>query len=450
MQTSRALAGVASLLVFLSAASPHGVLAQRGPAEGETPELRALWVDAFHDGFKTPRQVDQLVNDARRANFNTLIVQVRRRADAYFLNRIEPRTEDPDLAPGFDALQYLLDRARAQEPRLEVHAWIGGLSIWSKRDVPPRDPEHVFNRRGPNAEGADFWMLTRDDGETWAGDYLLDPGHPSAVNYLAEVAAHLVRNYDIDGLHLDRIRYPEGDSVGGGVRDRRWGYNPTSVARFNERHGRAGTPDPNDPEWAQWRRDQVTGLVRRIYEETISAKPHVKVSAAVIPWGRGPSSDAEWLRSSAYTYVFQDWRRWLVEGWIDFVVTMNYFREEQPVQREGFDSWGRWQKDLAHGRQVVIGLGAYLNGPSEILDQVQRARAPSASGRRPAGVALYSYAVSNRTLANDDPEDDLGTSSFLSIFATPDPLNGGAPPFASPVPPPDMPWKRAAAGATTP
>ncbi|HET6318722.1 MAG TPA: hypothetical protein VFG86_19890, partial [Chloroflexota bacterium] len=86
------------------------------PATAESfdaPELRAVWVDAFHDGFKTPEQVDDLVAWARSANLNALFVQVRRRGDAYFSKSIEPRAEDPDLAPGFDALQYLIDRAHA-------------------------------------------------------------------------------------------------------------------------------------------------------------------------------------------------------------------------------------------------------------------------------------------------------------------------------------------------
>ena len=60
----------------------------------DPPELRAVWVDAFHDGFKTPAQVDQLVAWARAANLNALFVQVRRRGDAYYAKSLEPRSED--------------------------------------------------------------------------------------------------------------------------------------------------------------------------------------------------------------------------------------------------------------------------------------------------------------------------------------------------------------------
>src|SRR4051812_1401851 len=75
----------------------------------DAPELRAVWVDAFHDGFKSPQQVDDLLAWARAANLNALFVQVRRRGDAYFSKSIEPRSEDSDFAPNFDALQYVIE-----------------------------------------------------------------------------------------------------------------------------------------------------------------------------------------------------------------------------------------------------------------------------------------------------------------------------------------------------
>ena len=104
----------------------------------DPPELRAVWVDAFHDGFKSPEQVDDLVAWAREANSNALFVQVRRRGDAYYLKSFEPRADDPDLAPGFDALQYLIDRAHQGPQRLQVHAWLATLPIWHRARYPPR------------------------------------------------------------------------------------------------------------------------------------------------------------------------------------------------------------------------------------------------------------------------------------------------------------------------
>src|ERR687888_437112 len=137
------------------------------PVALDPPEVRAVWIDAFHDGFKSPEQVDQLVGWAREAHVNALFVQVRRRGDAYYLRSAEPRTEDPDLTPGFDALQYLIDRAHQGPQRLQVHAWLATLPVWNKRATPPLDPRHVFNQHGPESD--DPWLMLRDDGAAWAG-----------------------------------------------------------------------------------------------------------------------------------------------------------------------------------------------------------------------------------------------------------------------------------------
>src|SRR5579859_4337161 len=150
------------------------------PEQLDPPELRAVWVDAFHDGFKTPEQVDDLIAWARSANLNALFVEVRRRGDAYYLKSLEPRAEDPDLAPGFDALQYLIERAHQGPQRLQVHAWLATLPIWYRRDTPPLAPDHAFNLHGLTADPADTWLMYRDDGEAWAGGiYYLDPGNPA-------------------------------------------------------------------------------------------------------------------------------------------------------------------------------------------------------------------------------------------------------------------------------
>ena len=86
------------------------------------PQYRALWVDAFHPGIKSAAQIEKLVADAKRANVNTLIVQVRKRGDAYFNKSIEPRASDIQGPIDFDPLAYLLRLAHSATPRIEVHA----------------------------------------------------------------------------------------------------------------------------------------------------------------------------------------------------------------------------------------------------------------------------------------------------------------------------------------
>jgi len=387
----------------------------------DPPELRAIWVDAFHDGFKTRAQVDDLVAWARSANLNALFVQVRRRGDAYYLKSFEPRAEDPDLAPGFDALQYLIDRAHQGPQRLQVHAWLATLPIWWQRDVPPQAPNHPFNTRGPSASPDDTWLMYRDDGEAWAsGMYYLDPGNPDVARYTTDVYLNVLRNYDVDGIHLDQVRYFEGDSL-------RWGYNPTSVARFNQRFERdpATQPAPKDPQWIAWRRDQVTSLVRGIYMQAKALKPTVAITAAVVTWGEGPQTADDWERQPPFTSALQDWRSWLQEGIVDYLLPMDYYRESGQ-QGAWFDRWTQWQVSHTGTRGVVLGLGSYLNSADGSLAQLDRARTLGA-----LGVALYSYAVPTRDLEGAAQTDRQAFATQLrTVFVRRAPVPELPPPLA--------------------
>lgn len=422
------------------------------------PEVRALWVDAFRDGIKTPAQVDQLIQDALTANINTLIVQVRRRGDAYYNNSIEPGTEDPDLLAGFDALQSLIDQAHANN--IEVHAWLNTLVAWNSSTL-PKDPNHIWNLHGPKTAGKANWVsyyrTYNNTSLTWLdttnSSYYLDPGHPDAVDHTVDVYLQVVKNYDVDGIHLDYSRYA----------GRGWGYNPTSVARYNAQYEATGMPAPDDPQWAEWRREQTANLVRKIYLKAIAVKPNLKVSSAVITWGDGPVAEGDWEKSRAYTEVFQDWRGWLEDGIIDMVIPMNYFSEWNTSQQLWYYRWIEWEKNHQYGRQVVIGPGIFMQYIEDALAQIRRAQAPSALGNYAAGIALFAYGASN-LYSNDDFKTPAASQSFprqphsymaesntwlFSLLSK----EGGyldpvwrtyiptQPVFPTPVPIPDMPWK---------
>jgi uncharacterized lipoprotein YddW (UPF0748 family) len=362
------------------------------------------------------------VKDARAANANAIFAQVRRRGDSWYLNSLEP---PPDFAPieaGFDPLQDLINEAHADG--IEVHAFVIIGAVWNKNPAfapsatlgPPRDPSHVFNLHGGYdpakmkiVQGPDNW-LTRTllpdgaNGVSFQGhrigqDFWLDPGHPDAAGYTVEVLLHLVRNYDIDGLHLDRIRYPEisvsGQTPSTGTNI---GYNETSMARFQRRHGiPAGSPPPaqNDPLWSQWRRDQVSNLVRRIYLNAIAIKPHLKVSAALIAFGGGPTTEAGWNTAQPYWRVYQDWRAWTKEGILDIAMPMNYKREHSASEVQLYERWNEWTKNHQYNRAVVIGNGMFLNAVEGSLRQTRRALAPSKEGNSGIGVIFFSMASTN-------------------------------------------------------
>jgi uncharacterized lipoprotein YddW (UPF0748 family) len=392
-----------------------------GYAEESNRSFRAFWVDAFHDGVKTPDQVDKLLADVKEANANAVIVQVRRRGDAYFNQALEPRTQDPGLQPGYDPLADLIQKAHASQPRIEVHAWLATLPIWNS-ETPPLSDQHVFNQHGPSVEGRDYWLMERVDGVNRNGaDYVLDPGHPDALDYTADQYVNVVRHYAVDGIHLDLVRYMGSD----------WGYNPTALERYQKQTGTADKPAPDDPRWKAWRREQVDHLMRQVYLRSIAIRPDVKVSAAVIAWQQGPSTLEEYRQSAPYQQVLQDWNGWLEEGIIDMAIPMNYDREHVPLQKEWFDQWIAWEKDHQHQRHIAAGPGIYLNAVEGSLAQIRRAMTPSAAGNRLAGVSLYSYAVTNK--------DGVPSLDFFRALSKESAY--GQPVFSEKAEVPEMPWK---------
>jgi uncharacterized lipoprotein YddW (UPF0748 family) len=343
---------------------------------GAQSEFRAFWVDGFNEGFHTPEEAGALLQRVRQANMNAIIVQMRKRGDAHYFSPFEPFAANQQA--GFDALAYLVEKAHQMQPPIEVHVWVNCHPIWPGSGWPP-DPKHILNRfpeiQTENLQG---------DRTTDVG-YGMDWGHPLANAFFTRVALDIIRRYDIDGLHFDYIRYT-GES---------WGYNPVSVERFNRRYGRRGKPEPTDPLWKQWRRDQVTAIVRKVYANAVAIKPSLKISAALITWGDGPRDTDDWVNRSAYSRVFQDWRGWLEEGILDMGIPMIYYHQANPERARFFLNWVNFLKDHQYGRHGVAGIGNYLNRWEDTAQQVEIARAPSSKGNRLVGVTFFSYAATS-------------------------------------------------------
>jgi len=394
------------------------------PVAAPLTEYRALWVDGFNPGLQTPEQISQLVRDCQSISCNVLLVQVRIHANALHAKSSEPRTGD--LPAGFDPLTDVISKAHSISPPIEVYAWMNTFPVWPTNLDPPTDPRHILNTHGVNAAGADNWLSLNEQGNTSGiGLYNLDPGNPDAASYVVDQVVSVVKNYAVDGVHLDFIRYM-------GIN---WGYNPTSVARFNARFNKTGTPAPDDAQWSQWRRDQVTSVVRHIWLEATAANPRIKVSAALVPWGDGPTTDMEWQSTSAYRSVFQDWRAWLEEGILDIAFPMNYFTDSS--LSANYDNWIDFEKNHRYNRHVVIGMGSYLNSLEESLSQIRRARSRSTANQRADGVSIYVY---NQTDKDRLPFAQFVEATTLGLAPGPE-----IPVFAPPAYVPPMPWKSAPA-----
>ena len=393
----------------------------------QPPEVRAFWVDAFGAGFKSASEVTTLVNNMRAAHANTIIPEVRKRGDAYYNSLYEPKATD--ISSSFDPLADMIAKAHdtsGGKQRVEVHPWIVSFKVWGDIDTPPSEPNHPYNLH-PD------WLTEDDTGATWDGtSYSFDPSHPEVQKHTFNVCMDIISRYDVDGLNFDYIRYTGNN----------WGYHPIAVSRFNARYGRTGTPSPTDAAWMQFRREQVTAIVRKVYLHAIALKPHVKISADTITWGNsGVANDAQWFSSSAaYTDVLQDWRGWMEEGILDLNIPMNYYRHHNntsPNHALAYTNWMNFAKDHKFNRHVVIGPGIYLNYTSNAIIQMRATRAGSPAGNYAEGVCGYVY-----------KQPDLAFTPFATFrgFLTNSPnAHDPASPaiFQERVSVPAMPWKTA-------
>ena len=388
----RALAALAAAVcVAAIAAGGSGRLRAQAPA-ATAPEMRALWV--LRSSLASPAAITSLVRTAKDQGFNTLLVQVRGRGDAYYASDLEPRAAELSRQPaGFDPLATLLAEAHAADIR--VHAWVCVNLVSSAVDL-PSSPEHVVTRhpewlmvprpiaqtlakRDPINPGyvGTIARWTREHLETVEGLYV-SPVQQGAAAYFERVVTDLARNYDVDGVHLDYVRYP----------NQQFDYSRFAIAEFRAEMrlrlsaaARADMdaadaddlfayPDRFPAEWKAFRRARVTALVARVRQALRSVRPGAVLSAAVAP-------DAQ----DAADERLQDWRAWLTGGLVDAVAPMAYTQEASRFAEQIAAA-----RAVAGGRAVWAGIGAYRLSPAQTIENIQAARRLGT-----AGFVLFSY-----------------------------------------------------------
>lgn len=371
---------VAATSTFRAGAAPSGLA-----------PVRALWVTRAT--LTSPEAIATMVKAAEAGGFNTLLVQVRARGDAYYTGSIEPRATELAARPDFDPLATTLQLAHASG--LRVHAWVAVNLVSSAVTLPsarehlvyrapdwlmvPRDLAaelHGIDPRSPAYLGG-LARWTRAHASEVEGLYT-SPIHPAAAAYTAAVIGELVKNYAVDGVHLDYVRYPSDafDYSSAAIAAFKDAIRPTLLA--GDRRD-ADTREALDPlayptlfreQWNDFRRSRLTALVMRIRTAVRTARPGVAVSAAVVP-------DAE----HAFTARLQDWRTWIDQSLLDIVCPMAYTTEADVFERQVAAV-----QDYAGDRPVWAGIGAYRLTRGQTLQHIA-----AANRLGTAGVILFSY-----------------------------------------------------------
>lgn len=332
---------------------------------------RAMWVTRFD--YETPRDIEKIAEACQLAGMNTILFQVRGAATASYKSALEPWSERYNWAdPGFDPLATAIEAAHARG--LELKAWVNVMPAWWGT-TPPTDPRHVWQ-----AHKDWLWYDQNGKVQPFSDKFYvsLNPCLPEVRRYLASVMRDLVARYDVDGLHLDYIRFPN-DLVPAGTdypRDAR------TVKLFRGETGK--TPDQDRAAWDTWRTEQVTNLLREIRRQVRQEKPDLELSAAV-----GPEPER------ALAAHFQDVKTWSHENLVDLVYPMNYTRDPAIFQKR-VELW----RPIARDTSVVMGLR--IDSDDVELHRTQIAKALQEF----RGFAMFAYSS-----IFDSPNDILDSQS---------------------------------------
>jgi uncharacterized lipoprotein YddW (UPF0748 family) len=349
------------------------------PPDATWTETRSLWISRWELPNPTPDGVRGMVRRAAEAGFNRIYLQVRGNGDALYRSSIEPWS--PVLTgvlggdPGWDPLAVAVDEGRLRG--LQIHAWINAFTGWSGGAPPPATvPPHPF------LEYPD-WVMVTESGEPqpWVSGRVrwFSPGHPGVRTRLARVAAELVRETGVHGVHLDFIRYPGRDVS----------FDAESLAAWARlREVNPGISfDEARREFVTWAVAEVRDSMRVAGLVAGQAPSPPELTAAV--WGiyrnvRGWSSV-----SRGFEDHFQDPRAWVALGLVDRVAPMVYWGI-QPDYGSRLDFAFLADEHVAGlgGAQVEIGIDAHALTPEALAVQIERARLAGASG-----VAIFSLSA---------------------------------------------------------
>ena len=313
------------------------------PFINQSTEMRGLWVTSAYNLDWPSRtgltpdenraEINDILNRAAQQGINAVFVQVRPVADALHQSEIFPwshlLTGTQGNDPGFDPLAYWITRAHAMG--IEVHAWLNPYRVTFPN-------QHITNPQ--NLHPTHPARLNPDTVIAYGSSLFFDPGNPAARQIVLDGVEELLLNYNLDGIHLDDYFYPSRNFP-----------DNASFARYGQGQDRH-----------DWRRENVNTLVRDLQRITHQTRPGA--SFGISPFAIWRNDDAD-PRGSAtrgmesYFSQYADTRRWVLEGWVDYIAPQIYWVEGNPAAC--FEVVLTWWEDLVRGTDVrlYIGLAPY-------------------------------------------------------------------------------------------
>ncbi|OON63576.1 hypothetical protein B0920_09490 [Massilia sp. KIM] len=359
---------------MLAASISHAGAQEASPKR----ELRGVWISThlsldWPNRLQTPAQqraaLAAILDHNKATGMNAAFFQVRSQADAMYPSAYEPwsyyltNQQGSAPAPAWDPLQYALEETRKRG--LEFHAWINPYravaNTASEANNAQYAPNHV-SRTHPE------WLLQVGTVK------ILNPGLPQVREHVVKVITDIVERYDVDGIHFDDYFYPNG------------AINDDAAYQADPR----GFPDTAAGR-ADWRRDNIDLLIARVNDSIRAAKPWVKFGVSPSGIYRSSTDPAIGSPTSSgasqhYLSMFADTRKWIREGWVDYLAPQVYWYMGQAGS--DYSLLVPWWNDNAYERHMYIGIADYKmntagwTDPNQINRQIALNRSlPGISGQ---------------------------------------------------------------------
>ena len=356
------------LLVCLFSTVVFAANAQFAPKR----EMRGVWIATVMnidfpiqpttDDARLRDEFVRLIDQHKALGINALFVQIRPMADAFYPSNLVPYsrflTGQSGVAPanGFDMLAFMIQATH--ERGMEFHAWLNPYRVSMDNPTPSVFAENHILRAHPD------WCVFYNK------RYIMNPGLPQVRNHLNDVVAELVTRYNLDGIHFDDYFYP--------YKNGNEQFNDYSTYE-QFRGGFANIED--------WRRNNVDLLIQQLSLTIKKIRPRVQFGISPFGVWRNIAKDAEGSDTRAgmtnYDDLYADVRKWLREGWIDYVVPQIYWTIGFSIADH--DKIVRWWSANSAGKPVYVGHGAYRIGqgsarepawsdPAELPRQIRLSR----------------------------------------------------------------------------
>lgn len=362
--------------------SAKNVLWQNYPSDRSIaqPEIRAMWLDRGTI-VKARSEADlvKIFDRMATAGINTVFFETVNAGYTIYPSRVAPQ-QNP-LVKGWDPLKAAVKLAH--ERGMELHAWVWTFATANQRhNIILNQPRNYL---GPVLSRHPDWAITDRDGSRFhynSGKVFLDPANRGVRYYLSSLFEEIATEYDVDGIHLDYIRYPFQDPTG----KMNYGYGIAAREKFKEMTGIDPLIlTPQDAMWSQWskfRIEQIDSFVSSVAQNLKQKRPELILSTAVFPMPR----------QERLFKIQQHWEEWVRQNWIDMLVPMTYAEDTEHLKKLTGPVW----QGSTNGNTLILPGIRLLNIADVVaLDQMQFLR-----GMATEGYALFAAENLTSTLAS--------------------------------------------------